>query len=471
MRLAFQTSFLKKSVSCLALAALLGVGLWLALSETSPAVRESVPWLAALALAAGAFFLARKTGGGEAREGQHETLRIFVDIGLKSSEIVIQLGRMKHAVDTSSMQAQSMASAVEEMVTSINQISERTRGVNDDTKTAEVSAKDGLALSEKGVQAVERISSAADQAAREVKALALESEAIGEIVSQSKSVAAQTNLLALNATIESARAGEAGKGFAVVANEVKALANQTSKATEDIEGRIAALRKRMNDIVASMDSSVAAVEEGRGVITGLGDQLKGIAGQIEGVSAHMGEIAAILTQQTAAANDISKGTGAIADAMKDNTQGVACALEQMDNLSQMINERIGGYASLGREAIVEIAKNDHIAFKKNIVDVLVGRKDMTPDKLPSHQGCRLGKWYESVNDERIKKNPAFLSILEPHRHVHEIGKSVLVSHHRGEHGEALEKLKELGKASNDVVEKLDTLAREMRRSSKKGRTK
>ena len=85
-----------------------------------------------------------------------------------------------------------------------------------------------------------------------VQALSTGAEKIGEVVKLIHSIAAQTNLLALNATIEAARAGESGRGFAVVASEVKALANQTAKATEEISAQVAAMQASTSDAVASI---------------------------------------------------------------------------------------------------------------------------------------------------------------------------------------------------------------------------
>src|SRR6201985_2540411 len=85
-----------------------------------------------------------------------------------------------------------------------------------------------------------------------VQVLSTGAEKIGEVVKLIHSIAAQTNLLALNATIEAARAGESGRGFAVVASEVKALANQTAKATEEISGQVAAMQQSTSDAVLSI---------------------------------------------------------------------------------------------------------------------------------------------------------------------------------------------------------------------------
>src|SRR5262249_47789899 len=115
--------------------------------------------------------------------------------------------------------------------------------------------------------------------------LGTSSQEIGNVIKVISSIAQQTNLLALNATIEAARAGDAGKGFAVVANEVKELAKQTAKATEDITNKIGAIQT---------DSS-AAVEA-----------IGGISQAMEKVNAIAGAIAASVEEQTATTNEVSR---------------------------------------------------------------------------------------------------------------------------------------------------------------------
>ena len=134
-----------------------------------------------------------------------------------------------------------------------------------------------------------------------VQALARSADGIGQVVSLISTIAGQTNLLALNATIEAARAGEAGRGFAVVATEVKDLATQTAKATEEIAGQIAAMRTATHD-------AVAAIEEIGGTI----EQVHGIA---LGVAAAVEE-QQLATQEIArSVSEAASGTRAVTDTM------------------------------------------------------------------------------------------------------------------------------------------------------------
>jgi methyl-accepting chemotaxis protein len=304
-----------------------------------------------------------------------------------------------------------------------------------------------------------QIVSAVEHATQEVNTLAEESERIGEIVSQIDDIAEQTNLLALNATIEAARAGEAGKGFAVVASEVKNLANQTARSTEDIRTRIESLRQKMEGIVSSMSRGSEAVAKGREVVTAMGGQLEDIADRVNNVTAKMAEIAGILTQQTAAANDVSKGTGRIADVSATNDDAIESILSGMDDLNGLLSEQIGGFASIGMDrAIVEIAKNDHVLFVKRICSTLAGREKVRSEDLPDYRNCRLGLWYDNVENPIIRNSPAFTALLAPHKRVHEVGQEVLREYHAGNHDAALAGTERLHQASEEVIELLDRLA-------------
>jgi hypothetical protein len=139
-----------------------------------------------------------------------------------------------------------------------------------------------------------------------VAKLGLSSAEIGKVVKVITSIAQQTNLLALNATIEAARAGEAGKGFAVVAAEVKTLAAQTAKATEQIAGQISAVQ----------GSTRTAVES-----------LRGIAGKVSEINSLTGAIAAAVEQQEAATREIASNVTRAADESRQAAENVGGVTE------------------------------------------------------------------------------------------------------------------------------------------------
>ena len=397
----------------------------------------------------------------ERRQVLMGNLHGIVSAGIQSSEAVIRLGHMRMAVDDTNAQMQTMASAVEELLTSVKEISANSEAAAGESRTVETAASAGVKASKAAVQSMQEIFVAVNGAAENVDELARSSAQIGEIVDQINNIAAQTNLLALNATIEAARAGEAGKGFAVVASEVKTLANQAGRAADDIAGRIADLRGRMDGIVAAMQGGAQAVSQGRESITAVGDQLEDVAERISTATAKMAEVAGILSQQEAAAGSIAEGSNTVARASEDNAAAIKQVLAEMDGMAKTLDEQIGSFAGLGGGAIVEIAKNDHVAFKRRIVDAVLERTQLRPDQLADHHNCRLGKWYDDVQDPRLRDNPSFRALIAPHERVHVIGRQILEVLSAGDRRRAIDLLDDLGGASAEVLGLLDDLATAM----------
>jgi methyl-accepting chemotaxis protein len=144
--------------------------------------------------------------------------------------------------------------------------------------------------------------------ARQMEALSASVQSIGDVVKLINDIATQTNLLALNATIEAARAGEAGKGFAVVANEVKNLANQTARATEDIARQVGAVQDSTHTMAASITGVVGSIQSLGEIATAIAGAVQEQEATTRSIAANIGEVAEQANTVLSTVTDMSKGS-------------------------------------------------------------------------------------------------------------------------------------------------------------------
>lgn len=232
-----------------------------------------------------------------------------------------QAGVVDEAGAEVSQHLQSVATGTEEMTASIGEIAQNA------TRAAEVAS-----------QAVEVVG----DADRTMVKLGESSAQVGSVVKAISSIAAQTNLLALNATIEAARAGEAGKGFAVVANEVRELAQETARATEDIVLRI-------ETIQADTTAAVEAIAQISEIIVRIHDTQTTIASAVEEQTATASEIARRVADAAHGSAEISRTVTGVAAAAEDTTAAAGSTSEAAAELARMATElqRLVGQFQLG----------------------------------------------------------------------------------------------------------------------------
>jgi methyl-accepting chemotaxis protein len=234
--------------------------------------------------------------------------------------------------------SQQMSASAEETSSQANVVSNAGEQVNRNLQTVATGSEEmSVSIKEIAKNATEAAKVAigavrvAETANATVGKLGESSAEIGQVIKVITSIAQQTNLLALNATIEAARAGEAGKGFAVVANEVKELAKQTAKATEDISQKIEAIQ-------TDTKSAVDAIGMISGVIGQINDISNTIATAVEEQNATTNEMSRNVTEAARGASEISKNIAGVAEAAQTTSHGAGDSQKAAAQLAQMSTE-------------------------------------------------------------------------------------------------------------------------------------
>ncbi|WP_298459047.1 methyl-accepting chemotaxis protein [uncultured Cellulomonas sp.] len=230
-----------------------------------------------------------------------------VQIASGAEETAAQAGVVSAAAEQVSRNTQTVAAGTEEMGASIREIAHNA------SEAARIAA-----------QAV----TAAEETTATVSRLGESSRQIGDVVKAITSIAEQTNLLALNATIEAARAGEAGKGFAVVAGEVKELAQETARATEDIARRVQAIQ---GDTAGAVD----AIGNISHIVASINDFQATIAAAVEEQTATTNEMTRNVSEAAAGSGEIAVNISGVADAAALTTQGAAESQQAVSELARM----------------------------------------------------------------------------------------------------------------------------------------
>ncbi len=263
-----------------------------------------------------------------------------------ASQISSSTEQMAAGAQEQTSQAGEVATAVEEMSQTILENSKNASSTADTAKRSKESAEAGGKVVQETVKGMERIAKVVRTSAKTVRALGKSSDQIGEITGVIDDIADQTNLLALNAAIEAARAGEQGRGFAVVADEVRKLAERTTKATKEIAGMIKQIQSETTGAVSSMEEGTHEVDTGISLADQAGASLREIVETSQRVTDMVLQIASASAEQSTAAEQISKNVESISTVTAETasgTQQVAQAAEDLNRLTTQLNELVGRF--------------------------------------------------------------------------------------------------------------------------------
>ncbi|WOV84785.1 methyl-accepting chemotaxis protein [Sporosarcina jeotgali] len=371
-------------------------------------------------------------------------------------DLIFNIERQSEELLASGIATAEMTMSIAEVATTSARISEKTTDsvqyASDSKKTIERAIRQIL-QTEQGITLI------SDTFAKLQKRVT----DIEQVVELINSIANQTNLLALNASIEAARAGEHGKGFAVVAQEVRKLAENTVAALDVASDNVSYLKTYANDVSTSITETTSSIHSATNEANESLTMLHSIVNAIEEIHADITNTAALSEQQALSIDQIASRMGHINKNQENIHTFSTSTSNAVYELSQELNAfRLNTVAATNTElssrALLQLSKADHILWKWRIYNMLLGLETIRPEDVGSKLGCRLGKWYTNEDVARTLGHlPAYKELDQHHGDVHEFAKSAAVHYGQGNLQAAENDLKQIEKASTEVLRLLDEL--------------
>src|SRR5579884_3760528 len=272
------------------------------------------------------------------REIIHSMAATAEHVASASEEISTTATQMAQGSEVQRDQASQVATAMQEMSSTVQQVSENSNKAADAARQAAETARQGGKVVQDTLAKMQAISESVSGTSKKIVELGKSSDQIGRIIGVIDDIADQTNLLALNAAIEAARAGEQGRGFAVVADEVRKLAERTTKATKEIGDMIRQIQHDTKGAVASMEDGTQKVASGVNLVNKTGEALAKIAEMVTQTSDMIRQIAVAAEEQSVATQHIASDLENVAKVSKESAGGATESAKASHDLSLLASE-------------------------------------------------------------------------------------------------------------------------------------
>jgi len=259
-------------------------------------------------------------------------------VGTSTVQLSAAATQIVSGTEVQTSQTMQVAAAMEEMSATVMEVARNSQNASESAGNAQDVATKGGEVVKCTVDGMLVVSKTVQESAGTVEALGKSSEEIGAIISVINDIADQTNLLALNAAIEAARAGEQGRGFAVVADEVRKLAEKTTKATKEIADMIKTIQNDTKGAMESMERAATQVEEGVSLAIEAGESLTEIVFSVEEASSMVRQIAVAAEEQSATSEEISVNVNNIANVANETSEGIGEISIAADDLNHVAEE-------------------------------------------------------------------------------------------------------------------------------------
>lgn len=365
------------------------------------------------------------------------------------------------SMDNQIEETHSVTASAEQMSASIQDVSNHSVKVAEGTGEAVEAAEHSRKIIEEALSDIEQVGQVYHEVVKDVSHLSQEIENTHEVINVINGIAEQTNLLALNASIEAARAGEHGKGFAVVASEVRNLSEHTKEQIQQITSNMSALQDVSNQVINNIQQTGERVEKSVSGSKLASKELEEIISTMQLINEETSQIAAMSEEQASTVIEIAERNTSIHDLSTQSQKLAEETAEVIYRLSQQMNEYrltfLNSNLVFNDKDILNVGKTDHLLWKWNVYNMLLGLVELTEEDVGSHETCRLGSWYYGKLPAEITNQKAYKDLERPHIAVHEYAKEAIEYYRNDNIDDAKQTLNRLENASQEVITLLEEL--------------